>query len=92
MCANTAGIVGADFARMRIEKDIGQFRMMPGEINVIVELGHEPPSNLFCQYHLSPQEKVSLIEAKHITPDMVKNRLQNRDISEEERDLLEEYI
>ena len=88
----TAGIVDADFARMRIEKDIGKFRMMSGEIDVIVEMGFEPPSNLFFQDHLDPEEKVALVEAKHITPDMVKNRLQNRDISDEERDLLEAYI
>ncbi len=88
----TAGIVGADFARMRIEKDIGKFRQMSGEIDVIVELGFEPPSNLFFQDYLDPEEKVSLIKAKHITPDMVKNRLQNKDISEEERDLLEDYL
>ena len=88
----TAAIVGADFAKMRIEKDIGKFRMLSGEIDVIVEMGHEPPSNLFFQDFLSPEEKVALIKAKHITPDMVKNRLQNKDISEEERDLLEGYI
>lgn len=88
----TAGIVGADFAKMRIEKNIGKYRMMSGEIDVIVELGFEPPSNLFFQDFLDPEEKVSLIEAKHITPDMVKNRLQNRDISAEERDLLEAYV
>ena len=88
----TAGIVAADFAKARIEKDISKFRMMSGEIDVIVEMGFEPPSNLFFQDFLSPEEKVALIESKHITPDMVKNRLQNRDISEEERDLLEGYI
>ena len=88
----TAGVVGADFARSRIEKDISKFRLLSGEIEVVVELGFEPPSNLFFQDNLAPEEKVALIEAKHITPDMVKNRLQNRAISAEERDILEEYI
>lgn len=88
----TAGVVDAEFAKTRIEKDIAKFRQMSGEIDVIVDLGFEPPSNLFFQDHLAPEEKVALVEAKHITPDMVKNRLQNRDISEEERDLLEAYI
>ena len=88
----TAAIVGADFAKMRIEKDIAKFRQFSGEIDVIIEMGFEPPSNLFFQDFLSPEEKVSLIKSKHITPDMVKNRLQNKDISAEERDLLEDYI
>ena len=57
-----------------------------------IELGFFPPSNLFFQDNLSPTEKVSLIKNKHITPDTVKNRLQNKDISEEERDVLEDYL
>ncbi len=88
----TAGIVGKDFAEMRIEKDISKFRKFSGEIDVCIELGYFPPSNLFFQDNLSPEEKVGLIESNHITPDMVKNRLQNRNISAEERDLLEGYI
>ncbi len=88
----TAGIVGKEFAEMRIERDISKFRQLSGEIDLIVEMGFCPPSNLFFQNNLSPEEKVSLIKSKHITPDMVKNRLQNRDISDAERDLLEDYI
>jgi len=41
---------------------------------------------------MTPEEKVNLIKGKHITPDMVKNRLQNRDISAAERDLLEDCL
>jgi hypothetical protein len=77
---------------MRIEKEIAKFRQFSGEIDVIIDMIFEPPSNLFFQDFLSPEEKVSLNENKHITPDMVKNRLQNKDISAEERDLLEGYI
>lgn len=88
----TAGVVGVEFAKMRIEKDIGKFRLLSGEVDVIVEMGFEPPSNLFFQDHLVPEEKVALIKARHITPDMVKNRLQNKSISEAERDILENYI
>jgi hypothetical protein len=87
-----AGIVGQDFAEMRLEKSIGKFRQLSGEIDVCIDMGFFPPSNLFFQDQLDPEEKVALIRAKHITPDMVKNRLQNRGISDEERDLLEEFI
>jgi hypothetical protein len=87
-----AEIVGLDFAKLRIQKDIGKFRQLSGEVDMYIELGFFPPSNLFFENHLDPEEKVALIKAKHITPDMVKNRLQNKSISAEERDLLESYI
>lgn len=88
----TAGVVGQEFAQMRIEKNIGKFRQLSGEIDVIIDMEFSPPSNLFFQDHLTPEEKVGLIKGKHITPDMVKNRLQNRAISAKERDLLEDFL
>ncbi len=87
-----AAIVGQEFAEMRLNKDIAKFRQMSGEIDVCIEKGFFPPSNLFFEDNLSPEEKVTLIENEHITPDMVKNRLQNKGISDEERDVLEGYI
>ena len=88
----TAGIVGKDFAEYRLNKDIGRFREMANEVNIIVEAGHAHPSNLFFLDTLSPQEKKDLILGGHITKDMIKNRLQNKNISQEEREILEEYF
>lgn len=88
----TAGVVGEEFAKARIEKDLGKFRQLSGEIDIIIELGFEHPSNMFFGEHLSPAEKVSLVKAGHINHDMVKNRLQNKSISAEERDLLEDCL
>ncbi len=88
----TAGIADKDFADDRLKEDIGKFRRMANEANIIVEAAYHPPSNLFFMDSLSPEEKVDLIESGHISSDMVKNRLQNAKISEEERDLLEEHI
>ncbi|MFT5132964.1 MAG: hypothetical protein ACI9SC_001433 [Gammaproteobacteria bacterium] len=88
----TAAVVGQEFASMRLEKNISKFRQISGEIDVCIDLGFFPPSNLFFQDDLSPEEKVLLIENGHITPDMVKNRLQNKDISAEERDMLEDHL
>ena len=88
----SAGIVGKEFAEYRLNRDIGRFREMANEINIIVEAGLVHPSNLFFLDTLSPQEKKDLIEAKHISQDMIKNRLQNKNISPEEREILEEYF
>ena len=88
----TAGIVGKEFAEARINKDIGKFRVMANEANIVVEAGFFPPSNLFFMDTLSPEEKKDLIESGHIDNDMIKNRLQNTNINEEEREILEDYF
>lgn len=88
----TAGIADKQFADDRLKKDIGKFRSMANEANVIIEAGYHPPSNLFFMDSLSPEERKDLIEGGHINNDMIKNRLQNTKISEEEREILEEHI
>jgi hypothetical protein len=88
----TSGIADKQFADERLNKDIGKYRLMANEGNVIIEAGYYPPSNLFFMDSLSPEEKLDLIEAGHINQDMIKNRLQNAKISEEEREILEEHL
>ena len=87
-----AGIADKALAEERIKKDISKFRIMANESGVIVESGLIPPSNLFFMDAISPEEKRDLIENKHIPNEIVKNRLQNKNISEEERDMLEDFI
>ncbi len=87
-----SGIANKDFAEARINKDIGKYRLLANELNVIVEAGLVPASNFFFMDAISLEEKRGLIENKHIPNDMVKNRLQNSQISEEERDMLEAFI
>ena len=87
-----AGIADKALAEERINKDISKFRIMANEAGVIVESGLIPPSNLFFMDAISPEEKRNLIENKHIPNEIVKNRLQNKNISEEERDMLEDFI
>jgi len=87
-----AGIVDQAFAEKRIDKNIGKFRIIGDEIHAIVEAGFIPPSNLFFKDSLSPDEKRILIENKYIDGNMVKNRMQNPSISDEEREMLEDFI
>ena len=89
----TSGIADKNFAEQRInKKGIGKFRIIANELGVIVEAGLIPASNLFFMDSISPEEKKDLIERKHINESMIKNRLQNAKISQEERDMLESYI
>ncbi len=41
---------------------------------------------------ISPDEKKALINQKHISFDMIKNRLKNTKISADEREMLEEFV
>ena len=88
----TSGIADKPFAEKRISKGNSHFRHMANETAVIVDAGLLPASNLFFMDNITADEKKALIDAKHITLDIVKNRLQNSKISEQERDMLESYI
>ena len=87
-----AGIVDLSFAEYRISKDIGRFRVIANEVNEVIKAGYIPAGNLFFMDSISPDEKKDLITHKHVTPDMIKNRLQNSGISQDEREMLEDYI
>lgn len=88
----TAGIIDADFAGQRLKLKNGRFRLLSDEVKAIIQAGYFPPSNLFFMDDLIPEEKKLLIENQHINPDMIKNRLQNKNITGDERELLETYI
>jgi hypothetical protein len=76
----SAGIVNKEFAEKRLKMKNGKFRLLSDEVNAIVQAGFCPPSNLFFSDDIIPEEKKVLIENQHITPDMIKNRLQNKNI------------
>lgn len=88
----SSGIADKEFAETRVKKDIGKYRLIANELNVIAEAGLVPPSNFFFMDTVLPDEKRELIQNNHIPAEMVKNRLQNSHISDEERDMLEEFI
>ncbi|MCZ6804831.1 MAG: hypothetical protein O7D86_13110 [Proteobacteria bacterium] len=88
----TSGIADKAFADDRLKKDIGKYRLIANEANVIIEAGYHPPSNLFFMDTLSSEEKRDLIDGGHIDKDMIKNRLQNVKISEEQRKVLEDHV
>lgn len=88
----TSSIADKTFAEKRLQKDIGKYRHMASEVNEIINANLFPPSNFFFMDTLLPDEKRELIENKHISPEMIKNRLQNSKISQEERDMLEDFI
>lgn len=88
----SAGIVDKSFSEQRLNMKNGKYRILSDEINAIIQSGFFPPSNLFFLDCVTPEEKKVLIENNLISADMIKNRIQNKNISGEERELLETYI
>lgn len=85
-------IADKSFAKERINKDIGKYRLIASELNEMINAGIFPPSNFFFMEGISLDEKRELIQQKHVSSDMVKNRLQNAKISADEREMLEEFV
>ncbi|MGR9089701.1 MAG: hypothetical protein ACU85U_03865 [Gammaproteobacteria bacterium] len=71
---------------------IGWFRLLTDEIRMIVAEALIPPSNLFFLETLWPEEKRALLDSGAIAEPMIRNRIQNTEITAEERELLEEYL
>lgn len=86
------GLASAEFVAARLQAPIGDLRVMIDEIGMIVEQGLVPPSNLFFSDDLLPAEKASLINGGAIDQKMIANRLSNNEISEDERQLLEDFL
>ncbi len=88
----SGGIATPEFVNQRIEAPIGDLRQMIDEINMIVESGVVPASNLFFSDYLLPDEKRFLLDSGEVDRKMVENRLKNAEISEDERQMLEDFL
>lgn len=67
-------------------------KMWLEEIRLITENQVIPASNLFFSEDLTPEEKLMLIESGEINVSMIKNRMQNTDITTAERNMLEDKL
>jgi hypothetical protein len=85
------GIATAAFALARLARPIGDLRVKIDEVSLVVGHGLVPASNLFFSDDLLPAEKRSLIESGAIDAAMIANRLKNSEISEDERQMLEDF-
>jgi hypothetical protein len=86
------GLAGADFIVRRLSRPIGDLRLLIEEVPMIVQHALVPPSNLFFSDDLLPGEKRYLIENGHVDAGMIANRLRNSEISEDERQMLEDFV
>jgi len=88
----TAGIADGAFALRRLGASNGDKRALVDELQLILSHRLIPPSNLFFPDDLSLAERWQLIASGAIPRAMIDNRLQNAEISEDERQLLEDAL
>lgn len=85
------GIATPEFVMQRMESPIGDLRTMIEEIQMVMENELVPPGNLFFSDYLLPAEKQVLLQTGGIDAAMIQNRLANAEISEDERQMLEDF-
>lgn len=88
----TAGIATKEFAEARLAASNPEMRLKSDEVQLMVSLGHVPPGNVFYADELLPVEKQLLIDHGEIDQAMIRNRLDNPEISEDERQMLEDAL
>ncbi|MGE0483259.1 MAG: hypothetical protein AB7Q81_03875 [Gammaproteobacteria bacterium] len=88
----SAGIATAEFAAARVAAPIADLRLKVEEVAMIVDGGLIPAGNLFYSDTLLPAEKRYLVERGLVDTAMIRNRLGNADISEDERQMLEDFL
>lgn len=86
-------IIPKELAQKRMEsKDLAPYRDLSSEIMEAISAKYYPASNLLFTETISLIEKRAMFSKKLIPADLIKNRLQNKKISEEERAILEDYL
>ena len=88
----TSGAATEAFAQHRADRPIGQLRQAVNEVQMILDAQLIAAGNLFFMNTLLPDEKKVLIESGEINDAMIRNRLQNTAISDDERDVLEDFV
>ena len=86
------GVAQIDFAEKRLSKTHSGFRALLNEVAMIVESRLIPIGDIFFRESILPEEKRRLMIRGLIPRDLVETRLEDRDIPEQERNVLEDQL
>jgi len=86
------GIAGIDFAEKRLDKLDSGFRALLNEVFIITENKIIPAGEIFFRDTILPEEKRKLLVKGLIPDDLIKARLEDEQISQRERKLLNDYL
>ena len=86
------GVAQIDFAEERLSKTHSGFRALLNEVAIIVESRLIPIGDIFFRESILPEEKRRLMIRGLIPRDLVESRLEDRNIPEQERNVLEDQL
>ena len=86
------GVAQIDFAEERLSKTHSGFRALLNEVAMIVESRLIPIGDIFFRESILPEEKRRLMIRGLIPRELVESRLEDRDIPEQERNVLEDQL
>ncbi len=86
------GIAQIDFAEQRLNRTDSGFRALLNEVGIIVDNKLIPVGDIFFRDTILPEEKRRLLNKGQIPREFVESRLSEGDLSEQERNMLEEYL
>jgi hypothetical protein len=85
-------IANIDFAEERLNNVESGFRALLNEACIITESRLIPAGDIFFRETILPEEKRKLLSKKLIPVELVESRLQDKDISQQERQMLKDFL
>ncbi|MBI4006799.1 MAG: hypothetical protein HY356_09025 [Gammaproteobacteria bacterium] len=86
------GIADIDFAEKRLNKIDSGFRALLNEVVIITESRLIPAGDIFFRNTVLPEEKRKLLNKGLIPVELVEARLEDENISQQERKMLNDYL
>lgn len=86
------GIAGVDFAEERLNRSDSGFRALLNEVGIIVDAKLIPAGDIFFRNSILPEEKRRLLARGLIPRDLIEARLNDENISADERSVLNEFL
>lgn len=86
------GVAQIDFAEERLSKTHSGFRTLLNEVAMVVESRLIPIGDIFFRESILPEEKRRLMIRGLIPRDLVETRLEDQDIPDQERSVLEDQL
>lgn len=85
-------IADIDFAEERLNNVESGFRALLNEACIITESRLIPAGDIFFRETILPEEKRKLLNKKLIPVELVESRLQDKDISQQEKQMLNDFL
>ncbi len=86
------GIANIDFTEERLNRQDNGFRALLNEVSIIIESKIIPAGDIFFRDSILPEEKRKLLNSGLIPRELIETRLQDETTSQEEKQILNDYL